>query len=122
MFYTCNKIGIYITKQFTYDIPDKWQEQETTLGKTSTQTYTGPDKVISFVQNGRIVSTHNKDKDDGRPCPADWEPVEIDLLNKEFYYWIIPSLKTVNCIFKVESTVQPNISSVSEFLNHGNRW
>lgn len=68
----------YITKQFTYDIPDKWQEQETTLGKTSTQTYTGPDKVISFVQNGRIVSTHNKDKDDGRPCPADWEPVEID--------------------------------------------
>ena len=68
----------YITKQFTYDIPDKWQEQETTLGKTSTQTYTGPDKVVSFVQNGRVVSTHNKDKDDGRPCPADWEPVEID--------------------------------------------
>ena len=43
-----------------------------------------------------------------------WEQIERDCLNKGFYDWVIPSLETVECIFKVESTVQSNIVSISE--------
>ena len=44
-----------------------------------------------------------------------WRPIEIDLLNKGFYDWTIPSLKIVECIFKIESVVQPDVASVSEY-------
>ena len=44
----------------------------------------------------------------------EWKPIEIDLLNKDFYDWVVPNLKTVECIFKIESTVQSNINSISE--------
>jgi len=67
-----------ITKEITYDIPDKWQEQTTALGKTSTQTYTGAETVIAHVQNGVVVNAYNKDKEDGRPLAADFTAVEID--------------------------------------------
>ena len=44
-----------------------------------------------------------------------WQPIEIDILNKNFYDWNIPSLKTASCIFKVESVVQPDIFSISNY-------
>ena len=44
-----------------------------------------------------------------------WKPIAIDISNKGYYNWIIPSLKTIDCIFKIESSVQPEISSVSNF-------
>ena len=43
-----------------------------------------------------------------------WKQIESDFLNKGFYDWVIPSLETVECIFKVESTVEPNVVSISE--------
>ena len=67
-----------ITKEITYDIPDKWQEQTTALGKTSTQTYTGPETVVAVIQNGVVVNAYNKEKEDGRPLAADFTHVEID--------------------------------------------
>jgi len=73
-----------ITKTITYAIPDKWQEQTTALGKTSTQTYTGPAIVVAVVQtndvypDGRVVNAYDKSKDDGRPLAADFEYVDID--------------------------------------------
>ena len=44
-----------------------------------------------------------------------WEQIERDFLNKGFYDWVIPSLETVECIFKVQSAVQSNIYSISEY-------
>ena len=67
-----------ITKEITYDIPDKWQTSTTALGKTSTQTYTGPETVVAVIQNGVVVNAYNKDKEDGRPLAADFTHVEID--------------------------------------------
>lgn len=67
-----------ITKEITYNIPDKWQTLTTALGKTSTQTYTGPETVVAHVQNGVVVNAYNKDKEDGRPLAADFTAVEID--------------------------------------------
>jgi len=67
-----------ITKEITYDIPDKWQTSTTALGKTSTQTYTGPETVVAVIQNGVVVNAYNKEKEDGRPLAADFTHVEID--------------------------------------------
>jgi hypothetical protein len=73
-----------ITKTITYDLPDKWQEESTALGKTSTQTYTGPAIVVAVVQkndvypDGRVVNSYNKEREDGRPLAADFEYVDID--------------------------------------------
>jgi len=67
-----------ITKEITYDIPDKWQTSTTALGKTSTQTYTGPETVVAVIQNGIVVNAYNKEKEDGRPLAADFTHVEID--------------------------------------------
>ena len=67
-----------ITKEITYNIPDKWQTTETTLNKTSTQTYTGPETVIALVQDGIVVNAYNKDKEDHRPLALDFEAVEIN--------------------------------------------
>lgn len=36
---------------FTYDIPDRYLEQEATEGKTGTFTYVGPQKIYVFVDN-----------------------------------------------------------------------
>ena len=44
-----------------------------------------------------------------------WKPIALDISNKGYYDWIIPSLNTINCIFKVESVIQPEVYSVSEF-------
>ncbi len=44
-----------------------------------------------------------------------WKPIAIDVSNKGYYNWIVPSLRTIDCIFKIESSVQPEIYSVSKF-------
>jgi len=44
-----------------------------------------------------------------------WKPIAIDIPNKGYYNWIIPSLKTIDCIFKIESSVQREVYSVSKF-------
>ena len=43
-----------------------------------------------------------------------WKTIAKDISNKGYYNWVIPSLKTIDCIFKVESSVQPKVNS---FLN-----
>ncbi len=44
-----------------------------------------------------------------------WKPIAIDIANKGYYNWIIPNLKTIDCIFKIESSIQPEINSISKF-------
>ena len=43
-----------------------------------------------------------------------WKAIAKDISNKGYYNWIIPNLKTIDCIFKVESSVQPEVSSISK--------
>ena len=43
-----------------------------------------------------------------------WKVIAKDISNKGFYNWVIPSLKTIDCIFKVESSVQPEVNSISK--------
>ena len=43
-----------------------------------------------------------------------WKAIAKDISNKGFYNWVIPSLNTIDCIFKVESSVQPEVSSISK--------
>ena len=43
-----------------------------------------------------------------------WKPIAKDISNKGYYNWVIPNLKTMDCIFKVESSVQPEVSSISK--------
>ena len=44
-----------------------------------------------------------------------WIPIALDIPNKGFYNWIIPSLNTVNCIFKIESSLQNEIFDFSDY-------
>lgn len=44
-----------------------------------------------------------------------WKPIAIDISNKGHYNWMIPSLKTIDCIFKIESSIQPEVYSISKF-------
>ena len=44
-----------------------------------------------------------------------WKPIAIDISNKGYHNWAVPNLKTKDCIFKVESTIEPNIVSVSDY-------
>tara|TARA_A100001015_G_scaffold321663_1_gene453832 strand:+ start:5617 stop:8082 length:2466 start_codon:yes stop_codon:yes gene_type:complete len=44
-----------------------------------------------------------------------WKPIAKDISNKGYYNWLIPSLNTIDCIFKVESSVQPDINSISKY-------
>lgn len=44
-----------------------------------------------------------------------WKPIAIDISNKGYYNWIIPSLNTIDCLFKIESSVQPEINSISDY-------
>ena len=42
------------------------------------------------------------------------KPIAKDISNKGYFNWVIPNLKTINCIFKVESSVEPN-TFISEY-------
>jgi hypothetical protein len=44
-----------------------------------------------------------------------WKSIAIDILDQGYYNWIIPSLKTAECIFKIESSIQPEVQSISKF-------
>ena len=44
-----------------------------------------------------------------------WKVIALDIPNKGYYNWLIPSLNTVDCLFKVESSVQPEVYSVSDY-------
>ena len=44
-----------------------------------------------------------------------WKPIAKDISNKGYFNWIIPNLKTIDCIFKVESSVEPKIYSISKY-------
>lgn len=70
----------YITKEVTYAMPDKWQTTETTLGKSSTQTYTGPATVTALYDttDERFTYAFDSSKNDNRPTPLNIVHVEID--------------------------------------------
>ena len=44
-----------------------------------------------------------------------WKPIAKDISNKGYFNWVIPNLKTIDCIFKVESSVEPKIYSISKY-------
>jgi len=44
-----------------------------------------------------------------------WNPIEMDISNKGFYDWFIPNLNAEKCFFKVESAIENNIFSVSNY-------
>ena len=44
-----------------------------------------------------------------------WKPIAIDISNKGYHNWAIPNLKTTDCIFKIQSTVEPNVLSISDY-------
>ena len=44
-----------------------------------------------------------------------WKSIAIDISDQGYYNWIIPSLKTAECIFKIESSTQPEVQSISKF-------
>lgn len=60
-----------ITKTLTYSIPDEMFSTETTLGKTSTQVYDGPDHIIMWVNKdtGYLEETHGPDEEPDCPLP-----------------------------------------------------
>ena len=60
-----------ITKTLTYSIPDEMFSTETTLGKTSTQVYDGPDHIIMWVNKdtGYLEETHGPDEEPDSPLP-----------------------------------------------------
>lgn len=60
-----------ITKTLTYSIPDEMFSTETTLGKTSTQVYDGPDHIIMWVNKdtGHLEETHGPDEEPDCPLP-----------------------------------------------------
>ena len=44
-----------------------------------------------------------------------WVPIAKDIFNKGYYNWIIPNLGSIDCIFKIESSIQPEIVSISDY-------
>ena len=44
-----------------------------------------------------------------------WKPIAKDIFNQGYYNWIIPSLGSINCIFKIESSVEPETFSISDY-------
>ena len=44
-----------------------------------------------------------------------WNLIASDISNKGYYNWFIPTLGTAKAIFKVESTIQREISSISNY-------
>jgi hypothetical protein len=62
-----------ITRMLTYNIPDQLYSTETTLGKTSTQLYNGPDELILWVskETGRVMQSFEAENEPDRPLPLD---------------------------------------------------
>jgi hypothetical protein len=62
-----------ITKMLTYNIPDELYSNETTLGKTSTQLYNGPEEIVIWAdkETGYVRETWHPDEEPDRPLPLD---------------------------------------------------
>ena len=58
-----------ITKMLTYNIPDELYSTATTLGKTSTQLYNGPEEIVVWVnkETGYVDQTFHPDEEPARP-------------------------------------------------------
>ena len=57
----------------TYSIPDQVHTTETTLGKTSTQLYNGPDQLVLWIdkETGRVMQSFAVEDEPDRPLPLD---------------------------------------------------
>jgi hypothetical protein len=62
-----------ITRMLTYNMPDQLYSTETTLGKTSTQLYNGPDELILWIskETGRVMQSFEAENEPDRPLPLD---------------------------------------------------
>jgi hypothetical protein len=58
-----------ITKMLTYSIPDKLYSIETTLGKTSTQLYEGPEEIVMWLdkETGYLMEAYAPEDEPDRP-------------------------------------------------------
>lgn len=74
-------MATYITKEFTYPLPDEWCDDKFDQGKTGTWTYEGPEFLtfeidnVSGKESGWCLWT---DEDLERPCPVDCTRVTVD--------------------------------------------
>jgi len=70
-----------IQKVVTYDLPDEFEQAvpTTALGKTSTQSYDGPETLILWIdkESQDIEQTWNKDEYTERPVPLNCEVKEL---------------------------------------------
>ena len=71
-----------VQKIVTYDLPDEFQQATptTAMGKTSTQSYDGPETLILWIdkETKDIEQTWNKDDYTERPVPLNCEVKEIN--------------------------------------------
>lgn len=71
----------HVQKIVTYDLPDEFEQETptTALGKTSTQSYDGPETLILWIDKESQLIEHTWDKDDytERPVPLNCEVKEI---------------------------------------------
>jgi hypothetical protein len=74
-------MATYITKQFTYPIPDEWLSEDFSNGNTGTWTYEGPEFLTFEIdintgkETGWCLWT---DEDLERPCALDVRRVTVD--------------------------------------------
>ena len=57
----------------TYSVPDQLYSTETTLGKTSTQLYEGPDEIVMWLdkETGYLMQAFAPEDEPDRPLPLD---------------------------------------------------
>ena len=65
----------HVKKIVTYDLPDRFEGTERTMGKTSTESYDGPAELILWIdkESGEIEQTWDKDNYTERPVPLNCE-------------------------------------------------
>ena len=72
----------HVQKVVTYDVPDEFEQAVPTkaLGKTSTQSYDGPETLILWIdkETKDIEQTWDKDDYTDRPVPSNCEVAELN--------------------------------------------
>ena len=72
----------HVKKVVTYDVPDEFEQAVPTkaLGKTSTQSYDGPETLILWIdkETKDIEQTWDKDDYTDRPVPSNCEVAELN--------------------------------------------
>ena len=65
----------HVKKIVTYDLPDRFEGTERTMGKTSTESYDGPAELILWIdkESKEIEQTWDKDAYTDRPVPLNCE-------------------------------------------------